>query len=373
MIESASAASVELYGQVLSCTAYEHLSHQLLEPVAQRLEATSGVFLQLFELPVEGSLAGRQSYVGKCPESADVYVEGVYNDDPVVQPSLRSLRSASERRPTTVTLLSTIPGWQDSAFYQKFLKPFDIGHVLSVAVPVRSVLGSELMCLGFHRSHDAQPFSSTEVDRLRDLVPVIQAVLSNLAYREAVTLSGTVFDAVSDHGRGMGFVVLDEDLIVRHANHRGLTQIGVYRHAQGKCALASDSLGELRRHIMRVPAGVGPRGSLNLVVPHPETSSLCTVNVDVRGFRAVDGRTYYLLITSEAGERKALVGACRRFDLSEREIEVARSVCAGQKNADIARELFIALRTVENHLRSIYAKAGVSSRTQLVSRLLGLS
>ena len=186
-------------------------------------------------------------------------------------------------------------------------------------------------------------------------------------------LSGTLLDAVSNHGGGMGFVVLDEDLMVRHANGCGLAQLGLCQNGPRTSAAGSDIFGELRQQLLRAPLGVGPRGRFSLAVPHIESGLLHPFDVDVRAFRSIDGRTYYLLITSERGERKALDGACASFDLSAREIEVARLICAGQTNADISRELGIAQRTVENHLRSIYAKAGVNSRTQLVSQLLGLN
>ncbi len=43
----------------------------------------------------------------------------------------------------------------------------------------------------------------------------------------------------------------------------------------------------------------------------------------------------------------------------------------GWSNARIALELGIAERTVEAHLTSMFAKAGVASRAELVARALG--
>jgi two-component system, NarL family, response regulator DevR len=50
--------------------------------------------------------------------------------------------------------------------------------------------------------------------------------------------------------------------------------------------------------------------------------------------------------------------------LSEREKEVVSLLAQGLTNKDIAQTLFLSVRTIEAHLRSIYAKLGVSSRTE---------
>ena len=49
--------------------------------------------------------------------------------------------------------------------------------------------------------------------------------------------------------------------------------------------------------------------------------------------------------------------------LTRREVEVLRLVAEGLTDAQVAEKLFISLRTVNAHLRSIYAKLGVSSRS----------
>jgi predicted ATPase/DNA-binding CsgD family transcriptional regulator len=50
-------------------------------------------------------------------------------------------------------------------------------------------------------------------------------------------------------------------------------------------------------------------------------------------------------------------------DLTAREVEVLRLVAAGHSNPQIAEQLVVSTRTVEAHLRSIFAKLEVTSRT----------
>lgn len=63
----------------------------------------------------------------------------------------------------------------------------------------------------------------------------------------------------------------------------------------------------------------------------------------------------------------------RDDSLSARELEVAEAVACGLSNKEVAARLEISVRTVENHMRSIFAKLGVSSRTRLAARLRDVS
>lgn len=59
------------------------------------------------------------------------------------------------------------------------------------------------------------------------------------------------------------------------------------------------------------------------------------------------------------------------YALSPREREVLQRVIAGVPSAGIAAELHISASTVQDHLKSLFAKVGVRSRGRLVSHILG--
>lgn len=62
-------------------------------------------------------------------------------------------------------------------------------------------------------------------------------------------------------------------------------------------------------------------------------------------------------------------GAQRCENLSARELEVAQAVASGMSNKEVGAVLGISVRTVENHLRSIFAKLRIQSRIRLAARL----
>jgi len=57
------------------------------------------------------------------------------------------------------------------------------------------------------------------------------------------------------------------------------------------------------------------------------------------------------------------------FGITAREADVIERVVHGLPNKHIARDLSISLRTVETHLRNVFRKCGVRSRTELIRKI----
>jgi DNA-binding CsgD family transcriptional regulator len=107
------------------------------------------------------------------------------------------------------------------------------------------------------------------------------------------------------------------------------------------------------REVPRPGVGEGP--TLNGVRP----GGVGTVGVGVDGV-GVDG-----VGTGEAGGDAGVDSTNHR--LSAREAEVMSLIADGQTNGEIAARLFLAEKTVKNHVRRIYSKLGVGSRPAAIA------
>jgi DNA-binding CsgD family transcriptional regulator len=86
------------------------------------------------------------------------------------------------------------------------------------------------------------------------------------------------------------------------------------------------------------------------------------------GARAFAERAGIELSATGARASKRALGTVTGLTPQERQI--AALVASGDTNSEVAAKLFISPATVDHHLRRIYAKLGVSSRTQLARKFL---
>jgi DNA-binding CsgD family transcriptional regulator len=70
---------------------------------------------------------------------------------------------------------------------------------------------------------------------------------------------------------------------------------------------------------------------------------------------------------ADCGVRPPEQAADQILVLTSRERDVARLVARGATNQQAAGQLYVSVKTVEYHLRNIYTKLGISSRSQLAA------
>ena len=88
-----------------------------------------------------------------------------------------------------------------------------------------------------------------------------------------------------------------------------------------------------------------------------------SVVATVVGDDGADGRRarQELRASGETARRRDADGPA----LTPQELQVATLVAQGMPNRDVAGQLFVSPRTVEFHLRNVFAKLGISYRAEL--------
>ena len=79
------------------------------------------------------------------------------------------------------------------------------------------------------------------------------------------------------------------------------------------------------------------------------------------------GETALVIEPAKASEVAPLI--VDAYELTPREVDVTRALARGLTTNEIARELHLSRYTVQDHLKSVYEKAGVSSRGELVAKM----
>jgi DNA-binding CsgD family transcriptional regulator len=86
--------------------------------------------------------------------------------------------------------------------------------------------------------------------------------------------------------------------------------------------------------------------------------------------RAADGSAGDVALVVEPAPPAAVAPlVVEAYDLTAREQEIVHLLARGAGTAEIADELFLSKHTVRDHVKAIFAKAGVTSRGELVAKL----
>lgn len=122
-----------------------------------------------------------------------------------------------------------------------------------------------------------------------------------------------------------------------------------------------------------VLAGLLPQLRTRLRDRHDTSAAaLLTVDLCVRACYMTGPQGRHLLLVLERVQRRDAVAAnIEKYALSPRECDVVMLVLYGYSNRRIADQLILTEYTIEDHLKRVFAKIGVKSRTALAAKILG--
>lgn len=253
------------------------------------------------------------------------------------------------RRPTAVARLSDLPH-RDYVRHRRLnevWRPLGAEHELRMACLVD---GSCWAAAGLIRG--GSDFTDREVEFMRAISPAIAAATRATVRHEARGDAGT-----ADDGQP-AIIVASED-----GQLQSMTPAA--RQWQGRL----DQIAPGRFHVL-----------LRAVIAGTSASHSGTFQARIRtaqggmvllsGSRLIGDATNQLVVSIEPAAGPHLMRLLlAAYGLTPRERDIVREVMAGHPTTAIAAKLFISPHTVQDHLKSIFAKVGVRSRGELIAHL----
>ncbi|WP_283136005.1 helix-turn-helix transcriptional regulator [Rhizohabitans arisaemae] len=238
--------------------------------------------------------------------------------------------------------------WHGLDLYHEFYRPLGIEYQM---LGLLTVQGGTLTCIGLNRT--TVDFTDADRQLLEIAQPYLAALLRAAHATTWLESALLALDTLDDASRGV--LLLGPHGSARAVNRTAHVLLAAHFPAQARDG--GPLPGEIRAWLAArraVPQAAGPvpdlvieRGGRRLTV------------------RLIPYGACGALVLSESAP------APPAPRLSDRESEVLRLVARGRTSEQTARALGISPRTVEKHLANIYAKLGVTNRTEAAMRVFG--
>lgn len=282
-------------------------------------------------------------------DASAAFIRTEFGDDDVNQ--LRALARAKD--PVGWLDAATHETRRASARYREAMQPFGLGDELRVALRLDGWCWG-LLCL--HRVESGIGFDQRDAHTLAALAPHLAAGL-----RRSVVSDASV--GWTDEGPGVAMVNADHTL--------GAATPAAARWLDELAALDSPSKGGLpivvQAVIERLEAGVPP--SAEALIPRARVRTPSGRWLVVHASHLDDDERRVAVVVEPAAPAVLSTLVVAAYGMSAREAEVAQRLLAGLARKAIAAELKISIHTVNDHVKAVFDKSGVSSAGQLRAQL----
>ncbi len=360
---------LELSRVALECDTLSSLQENILLKIQHMVHADTSVYFDVNRTTLGWQFTNGISY-GVPEEAPKAWCDKYQTMDPFVF-LFSSPRQSKNRQVLTSRDIARQTDYVDTEFYNDFLKPQSIFHMMAVGLTAGS---GPIGLLGLHRSAKGSAFSRKSIAKVSAIVPHISAAVQKIKLAEMTDIREELVRTLAADLHRRGLIIINKDFLPIFLDKR-------------------------TRKILNIPANGGHEivGPITDFLP-VEISQSCQdlrnrastfhkPNRDERIYfevkhenRHLTGYTYayqpggadlcFVICLDTKPDQSLEAENFAKYHLTPREIEIAYLISAGMTNPEIAKKLFISIRTVQAHLRTIYRKVRVHNRTSLVSRLL---
>ncbi|MHB1456351.1 MAG: response regulator transcription factor [Armatimonadota bacterium] len=251
--------------------------------------------------------------------------------------------------------------WQNSVFYNEFIVPAKKTEMMLLDVIDQKHL---LLKLTFLREPKHGVFTENDKSFLRLLYPhIVQAYKKSLLFDELSKVDNILHSAFEKMHRP--YIIIDSHfkLIYTSAAVKALCA----DHGKSiECLM--DALRNPAEPIMQDLSTSGFGFQMTNI-------TLCDIHyrLTVLRIEQTDTPPYFILAFDEMSDQlsQTVKKCAERYILSHREIEICIMIMKGLSNREIAEALYISEFTVKDHLKSIFAKMEVGSRSMVMAILFG--
>jgi len=355
----------DFYGDIADCYDFQELETILLHSLTDIIGADTSALLHFMQ-DDGGYKMVHDLAQGVQDKVHSQYTEKFYRDDPVlINRKTRPVLNQKCDALADVYRLSDVCDQNEfvkTDYYNDFLKPSGIRHVLALTIRPKIPNTNLLVILGFHRPVGQTDFSEKAIQKAISVAPVIGSTVARIIFKDHLLNYQMRNEDLSLALHNTGYLILDDSLQILEISS----------------SVAAKNYGELpflMQHIFQAVQSIEQNGlqhlSVNCTRQDSQRNKLNeNINLEIKRLATASGQQRFIVHINFVHSCIAIARCAEEFSWTPRESEIVMALAQGLSNTQISSLLIISIRTVENHLRSIYSKAKVSSRTQLLRQLL---
>jgi DNA-binding CsgD family transcriptional regulator len=267
-----------------------------------------------------------------------------------------------------------ITEWLKSVYYYEFLRPQNLKHEMEICLRAGNKLFGMLALL---RSKQRRNFQEGDIVRAKVLAPHFTTALHNAILFSSIENERKLL-RTGNELLPCGVILSDFELrpIYFNSEAKRICHAILCNETEPANGITSEELSLpsqivqdcliLKRQSQNWNQ-IDPLRHQRIVDTQHNQASYC-IEVSVIWQHTQISSEPYFLISLEGLSKTDKVNQDilqKKYNLTNREIEIIQYAASGLTNYEIADKLFISKLTVETHLRNIFEKTGVMNRTQL--------